>query len=75
MSIYFLREEYYKSNSEIADSWSIKIRNMSVEEKEGDGVELMETGEATEDVELTAMKEQVPKFSKLSHTNGRAMLK
>jgi hypothetical protein len=66
--IYFLREEYYKSNSEIAYSWSIKVRNLSVEEKAGDDVELMEAQEIRDVVELT-------KFRKSSRTSGRAMLK
>jgi len=72
---YFLREEYYRSNSEIASSWSIKIRNVSVEEKEGDDIELMETEEELEDVELMAMKKELTEFSESPYTSGRAMLK
>lgn len=75
MLTYFLREEYYKSNSEIASSWSIKIRNVSVEGKEGGEVELMETEEELEDVELLAMEKELKEFPKSSHTSGRAMLK
>ena len=75
MLTYFLREEYYKSNSEIASSWSIKNRNVSVEEKEGDNIELMDTEEELEDVALMAMKKELTEFPKSSHTSGRAMLK
>jgi len=72
---YFLREEYYRSNSAIASSWSIKIRNVSVEEKEGDDTELLETEEELEDVELMAMKKELTEFPESSYTCGRAMLK
>lgn len=75
MLTYFLREEYYRSNSEIASSWSIKIRNVSVEEKAGDDIELMETEEELEDVQLMAMKKELTEFSESPYTNGRAMLK
>lgn len=75
MLTYFLREEYYRSNSEIASSWSIKIRNVSVEEKEGDDVELMETEEELENVELMTMRKELTEFPESSHASGRAMLK
>lgn len=75
MLTYILREEYYRSNSEIASSWSIKIRNVSVEEKEGDDIERMETEEEVEDVELMAMKKEPTEFPESSYTNGRVMLK
>lgn len=75
MLTYFLREEYYRSNSEIASSWSIKIRNVPVDKKEGNDIELMETEEELEDVELMALKKELTEFPESSYTSGRAMLK
>jgi hypothetical protein len=72
---YFLREEYLKSNAEIAYSWSIKIRNPSVEEKDVDDAEPMETEETTEDAELTAIRKELTKVPKSSQTSAKGMLK
>jgi hypothetical protein len=72
---YLLREEYFKSNAEVAYSWSIKIRNPSVEEKEVDDTEITETEETMEDAELTAIRKELAKVSKSSQTSAREMLK
>lgn len=72
---YFLREEYFKSNAEVANSWSIKIRSPSVEEKEVNDTELMEAEEIMEDAELTAIRKELVKVPKSSQINAREMLK
>jgi hypothetical protein len=72
---YLLREEYFKSNAEVANSWSIKIRNPSVEEKEVDDTELMETEETMEDAELTAIRKELEKVPKSSQSSAKKMLK
>jgi hypothetical protein len=72
---YLLREEYFKSNAEVASSWSIKIRNPSMEEKEVEDTELMEAEETMEDAELTAIRKELVKVPKSSQTNAREMLK
>jgi hypothetical protein len=72
---YFLREEYLKSNAEVAYSWSIKIRNPSAEEKEVDDTELMETEEPMEDAELTAIRSELVKVPKSTQTSAKEMLK
>jgi hypothetical protein len=72
---FFLREEYLKSNSEVAYSWSIKIRNPSAEEKEVDDTELLETEEAMEDAELAAIRKELVKVPKPTQTSAKEMLK
>jgi hypothetical protein len=72
---YFLREEYYKSNAEVAYSWSIKLRNASVDDKEVDDTELMEIEETVEETEVTAIKKELTKVPKSSQPSARAMLK
>lgn len=72
---YLLREEYFKSNAEVANSWSIKIRSPSVEEKNGNGTELMEADKIMEDAELTTISKELVKVPKSSQTSAREMLK
>jgi hypothetical protein len=72
---YILRQEYFKSNAEVAYSWSIKVRNPSAEEKEVDDAELMETEETVEDAELTAVRKELMKVTKSSQTSAREMSK
>jgi hypothetical protein len=59
----------------LAYSWSIKLRNTSVEEKEADDTELMETEETVEETEMIAMKRDMANTPNSLQPSARAMLK
>jgi hypothetical protein len=72
---YFLREEYFTSNAEVAYSWSIKLRSAAVEDQEVDDTEFMETEEPIVKTEVTAIKKELTEVPKSSQPNTRAMFK
>lgn len=75
MAFIFLREEYFKSNADVAYSWNIKLRSASLEDTEVDDTEIMETEELIEETEVTAVKRELTKLPKPSQSSPRAMLK